>query len=405
MYTLQNFITDVNTRTANEMGASGNTIATTYANESLRRLRRKFDLPSAEVVSQMELMTGVYTYATPYSGFKDFLFLLDNYRPSDRIFMRAVTEERFWTMLQGGNLKSETRSGTTRRLLFNFVKPGTQSANLNKLDGVTTDGTWSASGDASNLLKDTLFYREGSSSLSMTITPSGGTATLTNSTFSARDLSGDAFYLTAMFTLWVYLPSSTAFTNFQLRFGSSASKYWQISSTTQIDGSALTTGWNQIGFDWKDATSSGSPTGTDAAALDYVQIVLTFGTGIGTQAGVRLNDLTARQVRIMNLHSSTDFLVIDGKSSDPKESFTSASDTSSYFNIDRSFTDFVLYETLEQIFTTHIDDADGRAFYQGKRLEAEEDLLMRFPSKRQPEVGEYMDQSRHDAWLARGGNR
>lgn len=401
-YTLSNLLTDVNDRTAGETGTVTPALITRYANESLRRLRRKFDIPSAEVISQISLMTGVYFYALPYTGFKDYIALRDNYRPVDDIFMRNVSEDVFWSDFQSGNTKSESRNGTSRRLLFNFVNPGTSRMNVNALTGPTDDGTWAGTGDAGTLAKDYLFWREGSSSLSFTIIPSTGTATLTNSTMAQKNLSGIAFSGNAMFTIWVYLPSSTNVTSFSLKFGSDASNYYTISTTTQIDSSALTTGWNQLGFDWLNATTTGTPT---TSAIDYVQFNMVFPTSIGTQTGVRVNNLMAVQRRLLNLHSTTDYLVIDGTTGLPKESFTNSSDTSSYLNIDRSFTDYVLYEVLEQSFTTHISDADSRAYYTGKRQELEGDLIERFPSKRQPEVQMYSADNRDLNWLRRGNGR
>jgi hypothetical protein len=399
-YTLDNLLTDVNDRTAGESGTVTRALVTRYSNESLRRLRRKFDIPNAEVVSQLQLMSRVYFYAAPYSGYKEFVALRDNYQMNDKIFMRNVSEDTFWSNFVGGNTKSESRNGESRRLLFNLVSPHANYMTVNNLMDVTTDGTWVASADASNARKDTLFFREGTSSFEFDIVPSTGTATLTNSTMTAKDLSGDAFKLTAMLSLWVYLPVSTSISTATLRFGSSASDYYQValSSLAQIDGSALTVGWNQIGFDWQNKTTVGTP---DSTAVDYLQLSFTFPLTIGTQTGIRLNMLRAHQRRIVNLHSTTDFLIIDGTTGLPKETFTSYLDTSSYFNIDRDFTDFVLYEILEQVFTTHINDPDARAEYTRKRMELEQDLIMRFPSKRQPEVQQYAEGSIHDYWLKR----
>lgn len=400
-YTLGNLQTDIGHRIAQETGTVTTSIITNYANESLRRLRRKFDMPSAEVITQFALYTGVYQYAIPYAGYKEFVALRDNYRMPDTIFMRNVSESVFWENLQSGNTKSEARNGTGRQLLFNLLDPPTSHLTVNGAVSSTSDGTWVASGDANTVGDDTLFFRTGSGSLKFNITTSTGTATLTNSTMSPKDVSGIAYLNTGMFTMWVYLPSATNFTNFSLKWGSSATVYWTNTVTAQIDGSAFTQGWNMLGFDWITATSSGSPTSTDAAAIDYLQLTATLPLSMANQTAIRVNDIRVRQRRIFNLHSTTDYLVIDGTTGAAKEQFASGTDTSSHFNCDASFVDFLQYEILEQVFTTHINDPDSRNHYMMKRMELENDLIMRFPSKRQPEIQQYADTTQRDSWLKR----
>lgn len=401
-YTLANLLTDIDTRIANETGTVTHVISTNYANESLRRLRRKFDFPSAEVITQTSIMSGVYFYGLPYTGYKEFIALRDNFAMGDTIFMRNVSEDVFWSQLQTGNTKSESRNGTARRLLFNLTTPPTASAGVNAATGSATDGTWVASGDANTVGTNTLYFRKGQGSTSFNITTSTGTATITNSTQLLKDLSGVAFLNTGLNTPWVFLPLFVGFTGMTFKWGSSATKYWTSTVTTQIDGSPFVTGWNQLGLDWQTATPIGSPTGTDAKSIGYVQFSMTFPLSMPNQTGILLNDIEIRQRRILNLHSTSDLLVIDGTTGLPKETFSSSTDSSSYLNIDASFIDFVLYDCLEQIFITHIDDPSALKFYEMKRMELEQDLLMRFSSKRQPEMQAWQDTTTHDAWLRRG---
>lgn len=140
--------------------------------------------------------------------------------------------------------------------------PAGNVAQMDSFDSATSNGSWSAEGDASNLAQEVLNYVEGNGSLNIDLSGSTGLADIVNTTAAVTDLSL-LKYKDSSF-LWFYIPVgySSRFTSFTLRRGSSASLYKQASATTKADGTAFSDGWNMLRFDWNTASSSGTPDDT-----------------------------------------------------------------------------------------------------------------------------------------------
>lgn len=146
---------------------------------------------------------------------------------------------------------------------------------------------WAASGDASALAVDSNIFQTGNGSLSFTITPSAGTATLS--------LTGNTFDLSTyvnnngLFQFYVDF-TTTNFTNVQLILQSSVGNFWTGTITKKVDGTAWTTGtpFNKLGVYFNDMVSTGSPVKT---AINTIKIVFTEGAGFTTQQNMRINYL------------------------------------------------------------------------------------------------------------------
>ncbi len=96
---------------------------------------------------------------------------------------------------------------------------------LNQADSINGNGTWVASGGATNLAQDNLFFVNGTaSSLSFELLSGHSTGTLTNSTMQAQNLTEG--YLQAQQFLYSFLPIASNFSQIELRFGSSATDYY-----------------------------------------------------------------------------------------------------------------------------------------------------------------------------------
>jgi hypothetical protein len=138
---------------------------------------------------------------------------------------------------------------------------------LNAVNDVDDNGTWSASGDATNVAQDKQYYVSGSASVKFDITTEGG---IENDDMSAVDLNEHEDISTLF--VWVYLPDASIITNVDLRWGSSSSAYWNVTETDQHDGTSFRNGWNLLGFSWNGATETGSP---DSSAIDYLRVQVT----------------------------------------------------------------------------------------------------------------------------------
>jgi hypothetical protein len=149
---------------------------------------------------------------------------------------------------------------------------GATSIVLNNLNSLTGNGTWTASGDASNITLDSVDFISGASFNFDTAT-GATTAILSTSNMTAVDLSdydeqGSVF-------MYVFVPDTftiASITNFILRWGNDSSNYWSKTVTTANDGLAFKAGWNLLRFDWSSATETGTVT---PATIDYLHFTVT----------------------------------------------------------------------------------------------------------------------------------
>lgn len=395
-YTLSRLQDDVNKRIVDESGGTVTTaIITSYANEALRLVRRKWDIPSSKYVSQLIVYQDVTTYPIP-DGYKTFGGLMLQEKLNDPFSVRYVREDDFWRNFPIGSvIVSDRRNGVDRSLLVNLN--GSLRLNsylLNSCDTYNGNGTWTAntaSSDASGVATDTLFYRQGSGSVRFNITvgQSGNDyAEIYNSGMTAVNMSDPSVKSIGTFFVWVYLPSSTNYTSFTARWGSSTSDYYESTVTTQFSGNAFVQGWNLLGFDWTSATTTGTP---DDTAIDYALFRATYPSDFTSQTGLRVDWFVMREKCITDLHYYSDNLVIDGTTLQPKDTFESATDTNSYLNVDPAFVDWILYDTMESIYTNAIVSPNGQAFYASRKADCENDLCRRFPTLSTGQITNYME--------------
>jgi hypothetical protein len=159
-----------------------------------------------------------------------------------------------------------------------------QRAMLNSCDTYDQNGTWVGSGDITNVGTDNQSYRQGSGSVIFDLLGLGTSAVITNSTMDVVNLSSFTSKGRGFFDLFI---PTTAPSSIEVRWGSSATDYWSRTMTTQQNGLAPKIGWNIFGFDWRNATVTGTPVDT---AVNYVSIIMTFGSA-AVQTGFRLDDV------------------------------------------------------------------------------------------------------------------
>lgn len=166
----------------------------------------------------------------------------------------------------------------TIRLNCPFLNP---PVIINQIEGIAINGTWAVGGTATDLSVNNTNFAQGAGSLQFNTT--AGIAYLENSTMGVVNLS-EVENQSSLFT-WVYVPTASNLTSVELRFGSSNTDYWVLSTTQTQQGTSFVNGWNLCEFQWKNMTSVGSP---DSSSVDYARISLTM---TGTNTGVLLNGL------------------------------------------------------------------------------------------------------------------
>lgn len=140
--------------------------------------------------------------------------------------------------------------------------PAGNVTTLDTFDSPTSNGTWTAAGDASGLYTEPLNYIQGNGAVGFNLSGATGIANLVNSTAAVVDLSALRYQDSSFFYIYIPLGTSARFTSFKLRRGSSASNYKEATATAKGDGTAFTDGWNFLRFDWSGATTTGTPDDT-----------------------------------------------------------------------------------------------------------------------------------------------
>lgn len=149
---------------------------------------------------------------------------------------------------------------------------GGLSSIVHECDSLTANGTVAASGDASNLTIDEVTYSEGTGALNFDTT-AGTSLIITFTDFTALDL--EELQNRSQLTLDLWLPTITNFSSVRVRLGSSSGAYWEKTETVPAGQAALATGKNTFAFRWASSSQTGTP---DFSAVDYLQIVITYGS-------------------------------------------------------------------------------------------------------------------------------
>lgn len=154
---------------------------------------------------------------------------------------------------------------------------------VNQIEAISTNGTWTTGGTASNLSVNNTNFVQGAGSLQFNVT--SGAAYLENSTMTAVNLS--AVVNQAYLFVNASVPTGTNLTSVNLRFGSSSSNYYTLTVTQNQQGNAFVNGWNQEQFIWANMTTVGSP---NSSAITYARITLNV---TATMTGCLLNGLNS----------------------------------------------------------------------------------------------------------------
>ena len=260
------------------------------------------------VIGDMDLRsTKRRAYLSPYINNEQFDYqapadlkgwsVVDLRRLNDRksnVRFKVVPTEEFDRLkksggLAGRNLIAIEESDFLKKIRVTTEESASQ-ATLHACDDIDADGTWAASGSASNLTEDTDNYVEGAASLNFDIAASYTSALLTNPDFTAIDISDYETGGSVFVRVWI--PSTTGLTSFKLRVGSSASAYFERTVTVTNENLAFHTGWVMLRFDFNAATETGT---VDMDNIDYLRLEV---VGDGTAAATtdwRIDHVVARR--------------------------------------------------------------------------------------------------------------
>lgn len=239
-----------------------------------------------------------------------------------------------FNLYKGNNSFSVKDNSGVRTL--NISKQLTAGVLLSNANSLTDNGTWTAGGNAINLIADSVNKVTGGASLKFDISASGSTAYIENSTMSSVDLS--LYTYAGSIFAYVYIPSTTIITSVNLRWGSSASNYYTATATTTHENTSFIQGWNLVRFDYASATETGTVVDT---AIDYVRVTFNYnGTAV---TSCRVDNIIARLPSPFNITYYSKYLFRNSSGTWIEK--PSAVDDSDEINLDVDGVNILLYET------------------------------------------------------------
>jgi len=185
-------------------------------------------------------------------------------------------------------------------LRVNYPKT-TNRVIVNSADNITDNGTWavdSSNSDATNITTDENVGRTSATSINydIDVSQSGNDyADVSVPDQTSVDLSTHEDVARQRF--WVYIPSATYITGYTFFWSSDASatpttiaNYWSKAVTTTADNGSFVNGWNQVEFDWEDATKTGSP---DSSDIVYLGVRTSYSSSQTDDTDFRINGITS----------------------------------------------------------------------------------------------------------------
>lgn len=194
-------------------------------------------------------------------------------------------------------------------------------------DTGTTSG-WSVTAGAQNISLDTTNNVAGGGAIVFDLSAGSSTGSIQISTLNAVDVSTSVNIDTEFY--WIYLPSASAITNLELRWGSDyTANYYTYTATATQQGTAFQNGWNLIAVPWVSATKVGTPVVT---AFDSIELKVTYNSTL--QTGLKFCNLTSNTGYIFELQYYSKNLFRDPNTNAFQETITDATDNTKIINLD-----------------------------------------------------------------------
>lgn len=249
-------------------------------------------------------------------------------------YNQAFDVTKNWTWNNQFTINFNT-SLKTLRINSPFLPQGTV---INQANEVTGQGTWGVGGGASGIETNNINFIEWGGSLQFDLDAGQATGYIENSTFQSVNLE-DQLNQGVEF-LYVFMPTGSAITNVELRWGSSAADYYAKSVTTDYSGTSFQNGWNQLGFPWVSATTTGTP---DPSDITYLRLTFTYNSTL--QTNVLVNSFTSQMGTILDIEYYSKCMFRDGTTGAYKETVTADTDL---VNLDTDTYNLLLWQVCVQ---------------------------------------------------------
>jgi hypothetical protein len=282
-YTQEQLLSDINAGIRGKIGML--TSQTDFVNRVAREVRNDVAIRSAQRSAQLtpDLFEGIYKYTCPSDLHGNRLIDVPaQAKRYDGSFV-IVPIEQFNANPRPGDI-SITNFNGVRQILMNSIA----TSKTLVIDPLSTASDWTAYGDAENLTNDAQDFISGNGSIVFDIDASAGTtAGIENAALDSIDVT-EYMYGYSSAHVWVKLSNADNITNFKLRFGTDASNYYEITVTSQSDGTEFIRGWNLLRFSLNGLTATGT---VDDEDINYAAVFMTKTTGKVSQTGFKMNYL------------------------------------------------------------------------------------------------------------------
>lgn len=403
---LGDIIGRVNKKIYNQKGKlGGDTEVINIANQSIQQLQLAIDLVSARRTSPPNyLFNQIHEYPLPvdmsYDKFAAAIFDRETgstnkstvqQKPS-RFLFNANNPYRYdiYGYGSGDDYSSiATRVNDVDSLAVGFesgepfleavISKQTQNVTLHSCNAFDNNGTWVASGDASNVLTNKHRYKVSVGSIQFDALGVGNNVIMTVPDMDTVDISSIQGF--GNITMWLSIPTSTPDT-ITLRWGNDAANYYE--QTVSIDGRGLPfiLGWNLLSFDTETSTEIGT---VDDTAIDYLQLDLEYTTPVA-QKGFRMDHITDRVGVEMTLEYFSKYLVQDADGT-RKEFFEDTDDDCILAQEEINLLiEWMAVEALKE--TRQFGEADSREI---KLQNALEEFRFKHPSEKMVQINSYFN--------------
>lgn len=263
-----------------------------------------------------------------------------------------------------GNLTAFKFNKETMFLNVNYASG--VKAMLHNCDTYDGNGTWAVSGDGSAIATDKQYVAEGEGSTRATVTGATGTTVFTNSTMSGVDITD--YLINSYAFIDLFNPNDLQITSIQLRLGSDASNYYQMTATTRFNGGNILQGFGLIGFDMSSKTTSGTP-----GTISYIRIAITHNVAASGQ--MRIDNIFISQATYFRLPYYSKFNVKTSGGT-YQEKVTDISDT---MLCPHEATEAYTFKVMEFCAVEKLKDVNLANYAQSQLAPIESDLRAKFP--------------------------
>lgn len=323
-----------------------------FLNRANKYFYTNYKMPTSQARTSLVAYAGVEEYGLP----SDYIGLMEPERPysewSPDFYHTTEKEFTHWPYGRTTAIKFQRE---TPFLIFHETDLSKEP--INDCSSLTGNGTWTISGDGSNLAVDEQIYTEGSASLRFTVTPSLGYTTLECTGFNPLDLADIINNGSLFFDLFTPLTNTVDVASITFSIGPSSGDNRANVATLRFRGDGISTDWGQIGFDGQTFTGSSTMT-----SCTYLRIDIVHGTS-GVAGTYRVDNIFGSKGMFYEIPYYSKYNVKSAAGA-YQEKVTATTDTVLCpSDFDEAFT----YKTLEIAAAMRLRDA-AMANYAGREL-------------------------------------